>query len=157
MEETVTLTLRNDNNIDNNKFADYCDEIWSKFCTYYSSNGKYVFDEYEKEHKVVKEDGTTTTHNNDEDYYSKNSLQKRCKARRAKKNPLPPPDTVRTAETWHSYHANMLRLAYYYPDIVFQIDVLHPQTNLKFRSYYANALHCLCDTVDEEFDKTKLI
>jgi hypothetical protein len=157
MEETVTLTLRNDKKIDPNVFADDCDEIWSKFDRSYSSTIKHVFDEYEKEHKVVKEDGTTTTYDDDEDYYSEDSMQKRYKARRAKKDPLPPPDTIRTSNIWHSYHASLLKLSGKYQNMVFQIDVLHPKTKLKFRVYYADNQHRICDAIDEEFDKTKLI
>jgi len=68
-----------------------------------------------------------------------------------------PPDYTRTTEAWLNYHADLLTVSSNIRRFVYQLDVEHLETGVKFRRYYCDGKSQICESLTETFNKNLLI
>jgi len=68
-----------------------------------------------------------------------------------------PVDFVRETEDWDTYHPDILMLSTTVTTFVYQLEVTHPLTGLRFKRFYYRGTAQFCETLTDTFDNKRLI
>jgi len=66
-------------------------------------------------------------------------------------------DRTRTTSRWFTYHADCIRLSYTLKTLLFQLDVIHPDSGKQYRIFYVDGKSQICKDANAAFNKKQLI